>query len=69
MLDVLDGNTLEGVGLDSREGGLSVWKLDETGLGSCPITGFGVGCLGFSDFATRLLVACRKPGSSWTDCE
>lgn len=32
---------------DSREGRLGVWKLDETGLRSCPVTGFGVGCLEF----------------------
>ena len=55
MPDVLDWNTLEDMGLDGTEGRLSVWKLDETGLGSCPITGFGVGCLGFSDLCYQTL--------------
>ena len=55
MLDVLDGNTLEDISLDSREGRLCVWKLKETGLGSCPITGFGFGSPGFSDFCYQTL--------------
>jgi hypothetical protein len=45
---------------DSREGKLRVWKLDEPGLGSCPITAFGVSSLGFSGFATRRFVVVRK---------
>jgi len=60
VLEVLVGNTLEDIGLDGREGKLRVWKLNETGFVSFPITAFGVGCLGFFGFATRRLVVNRK---------
>jgi hypothetical protein len=56
VLEVLVGDTFEDIGLDSREGKLRVCKLNETGFVSFPITDFGVGCLGFSGFATRRLV-------------
>jgi hypothetical protein len=55
VLEILVGDTFEDIGSDSREGKLRVWKLNETGFVSFPITDFGVGCLGFSSFATRRL--------------
>ena len=60
MLEVLDGNTLKDIGLDSQDGRLRAWKLDETALGSFPVTGFGVACLGLPCFATKLLVFVGK---------
>jgi hypothetical protein len=42
VLNVFDGYVLEDIGLKNREGRLRVCKLDETGLGSCPVTGFDV---------------------------
>ena len=64
VLEVMDGDPLEDIDLDSQEGRLRVWKLDETGFGSCPKTGFVVSCLGFSGLATRRLVVFRKARKS-----
>lgn len=54
MLGVLDGDSLEDIGLDSREGRLRFWKL---------------AVLDFLVLLPDAWMSLEKPGSYWTDCK